>query len=343
MSEDRTQAPSRRRRQEAKERGQVARSPELTAAAGLLAAVVLLGAFGGELMTALVAAVRAPWLGEGPIAAEPAEVVAGLRRLGLALARPLGAILGGVAVAIVAAHQAQVGGLWAPGLLAPDPARLWGGAGAGAGPGARAARGAWALAKAGIIAGVAAWSIRAHLPAFARLGTLDAPALARAGGALLRGLALALGAATLALGLADFAWQFLRLEALLRTTPEQQREDQRSIEGDPALRARRQRVARSWRADPRRALGGATLVLTGGGGLAVVLAGGPAARGSRVASSVRLVARGPSVARVLREAGRSGVPRADAPELALRLARSPGHALPPPLAAELAALWPRGE
>ena len=43
MSEDRTQPPSKRRRQLARQQGQVAHSPELTAAGGWLAAVVLLG------------------------------------------------------------------------------------------------------------------------------------------------------------------------------------------------------------------------------------------------------------------------------------------------------------
>ena len=46
MSEDRTQPPSKRRRQLARQQGQAAHSPELTAAAGWLAAVVLLGCLG---------------------------------------------------------------------------------------------------------------------------------------------------------------------------------------------------------------------------------------------------------------------------------------------------------
>ena len=54
MSEDRTQEPSKRRRLEARERGQVARSPELTGAAGLLAASALLGIWGDDLALALV-------------------------------------------------------------------------------------------------------------------------------------------------------------------------------------------------------------------------------------------------------------------------------------------------
>ena len=60
MSEERTQAPTRRRRQQARERGHVARSSDLTSGAGLLAAVVLIGAFGEALTLGLIGAIRAP-------------------------------------------------------------------------------------------------------------------------------------------------------------------------------------------------------------------------------------------------------------------------------------------
>ena len=53
MSEDRTQPASKRRRQLARQHGQVAHSPELTAAAGWLAAVGLLGIMGDDLTLGL--------------------------------------------------------------------------------------------------------------------------------------------------------------------------------------------------------------------------------------------------------------------------------------------------
>lgn len=336
MSEDRTQAPSKRRRQQAKERGQVPRSPELTAAVGLLAAVALLGMLGGDLVAALVAAVRAPWGETSSFATDPAGVAAGVRQAVLGVALPLGGMLGGILVAAIAAHQAQVGGLWAPGLIAPDPSRLWGGGGGTFG--SKVARGAWGLAKALVIATVAAWAIRSRWDTLGRLGAMDGRSLASAIGALLRSLAFALGAASLVLGLVDYAWQRARLEALLRMTPDEHREDQKSVEGDPALRARRQRAAKSRRVDPGAALAGARIVLTGGPGLAVVLAGGREPR----RASVRMVARGPLAMRVRQLAGEAEVPQAEAPELARQLAQaSGGRAMPPHLAVELAAIWPK--
>ena len=58
MSEDRTQPPSKRRRQLAREQGQAAHSPELTAAGGWLVAVLLLGFRGGELVQGLTGLMR---------------------------------------------------------------------------------------------------------------------------------------------------------------------------------------------------------------------------------------------------------------------------------------------
>lgn len=337
MSEDRTQAPSKLRRQQARERGQVAHSPELTSAVGLLAAVALLGVWGDDLAAALLALMRAPLSGPAVLSADPAEVVARLRGLALGVFWPLAPVLGGFAAAALAAHQAQVGGLWVPGLLAPDPTRLWT-LGHGPGLATRGGRGAWSLFKAGVVVAVAAWAIRTDWREFQRLGMLETPALARAAGWALWHLATALAASTLVLGLADFALQYRRFESMLRTTPEEHREDQRSMEGDPGLRARRRRLARSWRGDSAELLAGASLVLTGPAGLTLVLSGGPPPR--RV--SLRSALAGPQGLRLRASAEAARLPQVDAPDLARRLAGRAGPMLPLPAEAlaELASIWP---
>ena len=53
MSEDSTQPASKRRRQSARQQGQVAHSPELTASVGWLVAVATLGAVSKELMVGM--------------------------------------------------------------------------------------------------------------------------------------------------------------------------------------------------------------------------------------------------------------------------------------------------
>lgn len=335
MSEDKTQSPSKLRRQKARDEGQVAQSPELTGAAALLAAAFLLGGWGESLVMALLSLIRAPLTGPPVVVADVAEVVSRVRYLILAVAWPLGVITVGSALAAVAMHQAQVLGLWAPGLLAPNVGRLWT-AGQGPGLSTRGARSLWGVVKVLVVVAVGALMIRSSWPEFQRLSESEPQALARVSGQALRQTALALAAATLALGLVDFALQYRRFEDLLRMTPDEQREDQRSMEGDPALRARRRRIARSWRGASAEDLVGATLVLTGPSGLTLVLSGGPPP--ARI--SVRSLAQGLSGER-LRSAA-SGVTRIDAPALAQRLARRRAPALPLDAAetAALAAVWP---
>src|ERR1700740_694935 len=110
MSEDRRQPPSKRRRQLAREQGQVAHSPELTAAAGWLAAVVALGFCGGGVASGLAGPVRGAlteW-DPGAMPVDAAGLAARVRGVAWALAWPLGVIVAAFAAGAMAAHQLQV-------------------------------------------------------------------------------------------------------------------------------------------------------------------------------------------------------------------------------------------
>ena len=111
MSEDRTQPPSKRRRQFAREHGQAAHSPELTAAVGWLAAVAIFGYFGGDLAVALSELVRGSMVRPAEWADDAGAIASHIRHVVLGLCWPLAAILGGFMSASLAAHQLQVRGL----------------------------------------------------------------------------------------------------------------------------------------------------------------------------------------------------------------------------------------
>lgn len=334
MSEDRTQAPSKRRRDEARAQGVVARSSELTAAVGLLAAVTLLGAWGGSLASGLLDLIRTPLLAS--LAPDADTVTAMILAAAFRVIFPLTGLLGGVVVAMVAAHQAQVGGLWVPGLIGPDLDRLWplsGGDWA-----SRAARGVWGIAKAAVVVAVVALSIRGEFGAMATLARMETRDLALSCGTLLKALAYTVGLGTLCLGLVDYFLANRRVEAMLCVTPDQQREDQKAVDGDPAVRSRRNRLSRSWRSDPSDLLAGAALVLTGPAGLSVVLGGeGPPGK-----VLVRGSARGASGATLRRSAERAGLPVVESPSLALHFAAASArnHTLPEDLRRSLVAIWP---
>lgn len=333
-AEDRSQAPSKLRLQQARERGMAAHSPELTAASALLAATLLLGVVGESLAAGLLDVVRG---GRLDVLLDAPALVERLRGAAWAVVGPVGLLMLGLAAAGVAAHQAQVGLLWTPGLMAPDVARLWG-VGAGRGIAARMGRGAWSLAKSLIVLAVAAWAIRSRLDGLAGLDRLDTPALARAWAGAVRGLLATIAAAALALGGLDYAMQRRRFAAMLRLTPEQSREDQKAMDGDPSIRGRRLRMARAWRGDAPELLAGASLAVVGADGLIVVLAGKPTGK-----VTVRSAADGATGAKLRRSAEKARIATIERPDLARKLARlaaRPNTTLTPELMADVAAIWP---
>lgn len=337
--EDRTQAPSKRRLDQARERGLAPHSPDLTAAVGLLGAALAVSAFGGPLIDTLLQLVRDPFGGvvspEGLGAVDAGAVVGRLRGLAVGLAGPLLGVLGGFWIGAVVGHQAQVRGLWAPGLLAPDFGRLWTlGQGEGPDPAAHVGRGLWALARAAVIATVAVWIVRSDASQLQSLSRLDTPALATAAAGALRHVLLSLAAATLTLGLVDFGLQYHRFQNALMLSPDQHREDSRAAEGDPVARSRRRQAARALLGDD---LAGATLAVEGPGGFIAVLDGGPPPR----AVTVRALANGPSARRLRKAVTSAKLPTVDDPDLARKLAqrRTPSLPLNAELLGDLARHW----
>jgi flagellar biosynthesis protein FlhB len=341
MSEDRTQAPSKRRLQMAREQGQVAHSPELTAAGGWLVALLLLGFWGEDLAGDMIGLARRSAGGVPMVWVDSPAFVAHIRQAVIAVAVPLGVIVTGFAAGAVGTHQLQVRGLWAAGLIAPDLTRLWI-LGRGGGMAAGFERIAWAVVKAVVLAVISFWAIRAQWAEIQRLSALEFPALAIAAGRTLIQFARVLAVVMLVLGLADFGLRHIRYEAMLRMTPQEQREDLRVMEGDVSLRARRRRLARAWRGDAQELLAGASLILGGTDGLTLVLAGGPPPR----RLIVRNVAQGNTGQGLRRSALAARLPQVDAPDLACRVARHAASgtplpaALPDELMAEVAAVWP---
>jgi flagellar biosynthetic protein FlhB len=336
-SEDRTQPASKLREQQARDRGQVAHSPELTGAVALLAGSILLGAFCEPLATALIKMMRSPWSGDLTVSIDAREVVDQLRNMIFHVLAPFIAILLGLVGAGVLAHQAQVGGLWTPALMAPNLGRLWSGAGRGLAE--RAGRGAWILGKTIVVLAVAIWAIRSRLDELTWMGTLETASLGRAWCEALRSLLLTMSVAACLLGLIDFAMQRMRFTGMMRLTPEEAREDQKAMDGDPSLKGRRRRQARALRGDAPELMVGATLIVTGPNGLTVVLGGGPPPR--RV--NIRSAATGPTGQSMRRAAQSARIAMLENTDLAMKLARlssKPNENLSPSLVAELSAFWP---
>jgi flagellar biosynthesis protein FlhB len=239
----RTEEPTPRRLREARRKGQVARSRDLTAAVSLwfvLAAVALLVV---PAVPAQLDATARTLRGAG--AAEPSAAsgaLAAWARTALRLAAPalLAAALAAIACGIV-----QVGGLFSFEAVRPKLERLDPAAGARRTFGARAWFEAFksllkfvAVAAAAVLA---SWSSLAAVVGAARVG---AAAVASAAAAALLHLALVGGALLLILGALDLLYQRWRHRRDLRMTREEVKREHREEEGDPALKAERLRMHR---------------------------------------------------------------------------------------------------
>lgn len=303
----RTEAPTPRRREEARAQGRVVVSMELTAGLLLLAAVGVLWFASRGMGADLLEAVRFGMLSSSARELGPHQthelltgfVVRGAQILavlfGLLLAVSLGAMLG------------QAGFRVLPALAAPNWERVHPAAGLKRMFSLPALlRGGVATAKVTLTLVLGVLLIKGR---FARLAVFDQQNLPSAAAqtwdiALLLGLAVAV--AFLVVGAVDYILQRLRFEASLRMTREELKEEMKREEGDPHIKARIRKMARElsqrrmMRDVPR-----ATVVVTNPTRLAIALRYDKGALGAPrvVAKGAGYVAR-----RIVETARRHGVP-----------------------------------
>lgn len=239
--EARTEAPTPRRRSEARQRGQVARSHDLVVAVVLLAGFVGVYLFGPGLWFALLLTMRTgltpgePWGLEEtlPFAAAVLREVF-LKTLPLLLM---------VVLAAGAVLYAQVGPLWTWEPLTPNFNKL--------NPiyGLRRLASAGSLlsaltnlAKSAAVVAVAFALLSGAAASIVFAFTLGHFEMFLLGANLTFRLGLTLSVVFLLLAILDFGLQRFRHERSLRMTKEEVKDELRSMEGDPAIKRRRRQV-----------------------------------------------------------------------------------------------------
>nr|BAL53943.1 flagellar biosynthesis protein FlhB [uncultured Planctomycetota bacterium] len=330
--DSRTEQPTERRRQRAREEGHVAVSHELTAAVLLLAGVLALVVAGNHLGVSLIRR-----LGQAVEHCRQQEwsferLIEVCQENGWSVLGSITSLLLMIALAGLATHLAQTGLLFVPGLVSwhverISPATGW----------ARLV--SWsAVWRTGLACGkvillmvVGWWALSGRGEQIASWSDIPLAVAVPEVWSLAMRLALYAGLCLLALGLADYAWQRWRYERQLMMTRWELKEELRQDEGDPHMRARLRKLMREM--SQRRMLqdvAQATVVLRNPTHVAVAL------RYERTTMSApQVVAKGAGALaeRIIEIARHHGVPILERPPLAQALFRlvPVGQEIPPVL------------
>jgi flagellar biosynthetic protein FlhB len=233
------------RRQQAREKGQVAFSHDLGSALLLVVGagvLMMLGGglceFGGQLMSFYLGAVP-------HLTPDESLVMVHCRMIAHGLAPVLLPVLALLLLAAIASSILQTGFLWVPHRLTPDLNRLNPVAGLGRifslqGM-MRLGFGLFKVAVVGVVA-VTVFSLR--WDELFRSSSYEVPVLARYLGDISLQLILWVGIALFLLALADYAFQRWKHEQDLRMTHQEIREELKNMQGDPQILSRRRAVQR---------------------------------------------------------------------------------------------------
>ena len=241
---DKTEAPTPRRRLEARQQGNIARSHDLTSAVLLIGGLFMMKWFGPALILALRDIVQQLLSGASlsDLGTERigVQMLSCLSRVSTALA-PL---FGGAMLLVIAVNLAQVGLNFSPQRLAINFSALNPARGFNKIFGFRqsAPQLVLNLLKVVLVA-LVGWSAISsrlgQLIAVAQLAYLQIFAL---GADLVFTIGMRIGILLLVLAILDYFYQRFRVERSLRMTKQEVKDEMRSMEGDPVMKNRRRQI-----------------------------------------------------------------------------------------------------
>lgn len=240
---NRTEEPTPKRREEARAEGQVPQSVEVTSAAVLMAALLVVSQRGGDAIGVLRAMMRRSLLAVSAGDLTPGQLAELLRGMVTDSVTVVGPVLAVTAVVGLAVTVAQIGLRVVPKRILPDPAKISPASGLQR---LVSKRGGVEFLKAVLkimLVGWVSWKIIAA--AEARLVALAASPpreiLAIAGAELRRIVAWAAGVLAVLAAL-DYGWQRRQHQIDLRMSRAEIKDERRQSEGDPHIKQRLRRA-----------------------------------------------------------------------------------------------------
>ncbi len=241
---EKTEQPTSRKMTDARGRGQVAKSQDLSAALDLIAAVLLVAIFGGSIVRALTGVMRQV-LTNPAGTMDPRALGDLLIKLSWETVVAIAPVLGLLVVIAAAAQLVQVGFVFTTTPLEPKFSKLNPVTGLGRILSTRNMVKTLVSCIKLLVVGVIAYVyIKARLAQVASLPLLGTFAGAALIGKLVTELAAWLLAVVLALGVCDWLYQRWQHTKDLRMSKQEVKDERRSMDGDPAIKGRRFKMMR---------------------------------------------------------------------------------------------------
>ena len=241
---DKTEDPTPKKREEAREQGNIARSPDLTAATLLVGSLMLLHYFGEKILIAMCSGIRRMLSEESLGAVNANTATEGLASQFTSAAVSLVPLFGGIVLIAFIVNVAQVGFHLLPSKLAPNfealnPVRGLGKLFQSQGM----MRLVMGLLKMTLV-GMAAYSaIHARMSQIIGIERLDYLQFFHLGGEMVYSIGMRVGLLLLTLALIDYFWQRHSIEQSLKMTKQEVKDEHKRDQGDPKLKMRRRQIA----------------------------------------------------------------------------------------------------
>ncbi len=236
---DRTQKPTAKRRQEARQQGRVAASSPLVGAVTWLGVAVMLATFGARAVIAAKETVESVW--SSPHSLDPLQLLSTVREAFLSVAVFAIPVLVVVLLLAILGRLAQVGFLWIPDRVLPKVDRIQ--------PGQRftelisidkfvtALRGVAIFTAMGVLLWCGIWYQREAI-----VRTMLSQELGRTAVNFIANWGLQVSACLFVIGLLDYAFQLYRFEQSLYMTPEEIRSEIQAVQANPQIGAGRRNL-----------------------------------------------------------------------------------------------------
>ncbi len=243
---DKTEAPTPRKRQEAREQGKIARSRDMGAAVLIIGAMVLLKNYGPGVVDALRGLVQ-DMLGADAMAdGNSAGALLASNRAVISMGMALAPMMIGLVLIVIVVDVLQVGFVLNGKKLQPNLGALnpFKGVGRLFGKGRKPMNGVITGMKLLLVSFIAYSAIHSRLPQIVMAQQLEFIQIFGLGAEVVYSIGLRIGIVLLVLAIIDYAYQRYTMEKELKMTKQEVKDEMRRMDGDPKIKQRRLQLAR---------------------------------------------------------------------------------------------------